>query len=298
MTISSISTSSTSNALTILSQVSTSTAQEAATRETAAVETQIQNRLNAKIAALQPPTDNAVSNAVQAQITALQTQQSQIAALSPKYGANANVLSELQDQLGNLQTAASNGDSAAFDAALSQANTYVDDLTPVNAPAPLQSDGVAGLQGVGLGIGDSLQYDLSTPSGQAAAEAAVTNAQNTVGTIFGVTTANQLLANDLSTALTTQITSLQAQQQQQQNSAQSANQSEITRLTQQAQAQEHLIELALGNTTTLANSIFASENPPAPATSPLQVLQDQVGATAASSTAAANANPAVLSLLS
>lgn len=297
MTISSISSGSNSNVLSILAQASQSTAQETVTTETAAIDKQIQNRLNAQIAALQPPADNAASNALQAQITSLQTQQTQIAALSPKYGANGTVLSELQNQLADLQVAAQNGDSASFDAALSEANALVGDLTPVNAPAPLQADGIAGLQGQGLGIGNSSQYDLSTPAGQAAAEAAVSAAQTAVGTVFGVTGANQLLANDLSTALSSQISALQSQQQQQQGASQTSTQNEITRLTNLAQTQEHLIELALGNTTTLASSIFAADNPPATVTSPLQVLENQVGATAKSSTNAANANPPILSLL-
>lgn len=297
MTVSATS-STTTNVLSVLAQASTSTAQLSVTREEGLIVNDIQNRLSAQIAAIEPPSDDAVSNALQAQLSSLESQRSKMSALSPQYGANANVLSQLQTQLANLQTAASNGDSAGFDTALSQANLYLSDLAVINPPAPLQADGIAGLKGSGLGIASSAQYDLSTPSGQTAAEAAVSAAQNTVGIVFGVTTANQLLAGDISTALGTQITQIETQQQQQESSSQSSVQAQIQQLTEQAQNQEHLIQLALGNTTTLASSIFASVDPPTAASSPLQVLQDQVGATAASSTAASNATPAILSLLS
>ena len=283
--------------LTVLAQVSTSAAQTAAARETNEIAADIQNQLGNRIAALQPATDTAVANATEAQINALQTRQSQAAALSPKFGANANALSLLQIQLANLQTAAANGNSAAFDAALSQANTDLSDLTVLSPPAPFQPDGIAGLQATGLGISSSSQYDLSTPAGQAAAAAAVSAAQTTVGNVFAATSANQLLAGDISTALTSQINQLSSQQQQQQTAAQSASQAQIQHLTQLAQEQEHVIELALGNTTELASAMFTATNPPSTVTSPLQVLQDAVGATAASSTAASNASPAILSLL-
>jgi hypothetical protein len=289
--------SANTNALSVLAQASMSTAQLGTTREIGAIDNQIQQRLNSQIAALAPPSDSAVVGYLTAQINGLQTQQSTIAALSPQYGANATTLSELQNQLGTLQTAAANGDSAGFDAALSQANTDVSNLTATNAPAPFQPDGVAALLVSGLGIGPSSQYNLSTPSGQAAASAAVTAAQNLVGQVFAVTTANQLLTGDLTNELNNTLAQLTQQQQDEQQGAQASTQAQIQTLTQQAQEQEHLIELALGNTSELASSIFSATNPPTPATSPLGVLENQVGATAQSSTAAAQASPAILSLL-
>jgi hypothetical protein len=286
-----------SNVLSVLAQVSTSAAQLAVTSENGHIAADIQDRLNTQIAALQPASDSASGNALDSQITGLQTQQSAIEALSPKYGANANFLAGLQTQLSQLQTDASNGNSADFDNTLTAANTYLNDLTAITAPAPFQADGVAGLQEAGLGIANSSAYDLSTPSGQTEAAAAVTAAQNAVSNVFSITTANQLLASDLSNALSTQITQLNSLQQQEQSSSQSSSNAEIQRLTQQAHDQEHVIELALGNTTELANSLFTSTEPTTSPTSPLEVLENMVGATAASSTAASNSSPPILSLL-
>ncbi|MGH7088112.1 MAG: hypothetical protein ACREFQ_04365 [Stellaceae bacterium] len=288
--------SSTINALSVLAQNATSSAQLAVTREIGAIDIQIEKQLNAKIAALQPPADDAVGSAIQSQITSLQAQQSQFTALSSKYGANANILPELQTALADLQTAASGGNSTGFDATLAQATVYLNDLAALGAPAPLRADGIAGLQGTGLGIASSATYNLATPSGQAAAAAAVSKAQTAVGNVFSATTSNQLLATDLSTALESRITGLQQQQQQQASTATATTQAQIQQLTQQAHNDEHLIELALGNTTTLATAIFAMANPPPLPASPFAVLLNSVGATANSSPATGT-QPPILSLL-
>src|SRR6185437_11770256 len=145
----------TTTALTVLAQVSTAAAQLANNREMALISQQIQKQLNAKIAALQPPTDTALANVTQAQITALENQRTAIGAVSTLSGANATILSDLQTQLAALQTAAGAGNSAGFDAALAAANTDVFDLTATAPPAPFQPDQVASLTGNGLGIAGS-----------------------------------------------------------------------------------------------------------------------------------------------
>jgi hypothetical protein len=284
----------TTTALTVLAEVSSSAAQLANNREMTLISNQIQKQLNAKVAALQPPADTALATAAQAQITALQNQRSAINAISTTSGSNANILSDLQTQLGALQTAAGNGDSAGFDAALAAANTEIFDLTATAPPAPFQSDRVASLKGNGLGIGNSAAYDLSTPAGQAAAAQDVSSAQDLVGLIFQTTTSNQILATGLMAALSTRINTLTSQQQQSQQSEQLQVTTQILQLTQQAQNQTHLIELALGGTSTLANELRAAATPPQPFTSVFQALQSAVGAVAGPSQQTA---PAILSLL-
>lgn len=282
--------------LTILAQAAANATKTADTTELSEIDNTIQNRLNAKIAALQPAADPAVSNVIQSQITALEKQRATITALQPQYGQNVNMLTDLQTQLANMQTAAANGDSTDFDAYLGAANSDVSNLVAVNAPAPFQSDQIAGLLGTGLGIGDSASYDLSTPSGQAAAELAVQNAQNTIGLVFQATSANQVLAGDLVNSLNTQINNLTTQQQQAQQASAAETESQILNLTQLAQNQEHLIELSLGSTSTIANVIENVDNPPQPITSPFQALQEAVGATP-STYSSQQSTPAILSLL-
>jgi hypothetical protein len=267
------------NLLTILSEASSNAAQLTNTTEISEIDAQIQKQLTAKEAALQAPPDAALTTALQNQISGLQKQQTSITDLSPKYGANANTLANLQTQLATLQTAAANGDSATFDSTLAAANIDVQDLTVVNAPAPLEPDGVAGLIGNGLGIGDSASYDLSTPNGQTAAEAAVSSAQSLVQQVFQATSSNQLVSTDLANSLATQISNLQSHLDNLEGSDQTQVQNQIARLTQQAQDQEHLIELSLGNTQTIATALYNEENPPQSITSVFGALEQAVAAT-------------------
>jgi hypothetical protein len=241
---------------------------------------------------LQQPADSAVANALQAQINALNTQQGAISTLSQSSVQNAGILSDLQHQLSDLQTDAAGGDSASFDAALTAANTDVSDLSPTTTPPPFRSDQVSSLIGHGLGIGNSASYDLTTPAGQAAAEAAINSAQTSVGQVFSLTTANELVANDATTALTSQINNLNNQSQQLDTADQTQITNETNRLTQQATDQEHLIELNLGSTSATAQMITAAINLPQPYTSVFQALQ-----AAATPNGTQNAAPAILSLL-
>ena len=286
--------SGTTTALTILAESSASATQKTNSSEMTAISQQIQNQLTAKIAALQQTPDTSVANALQSQITTLQSQSTAVNQIASTAGGNAYTLSDLQTQLANLQTEAAPGNSAGFDATLSAANTDVLNLTATSPPAPFQPDGIAGLQGNGLGIGSSSSYGLSAPSGQAAAASAVQAAQTLVGQIFQTTTANQLLAGDIGASLTAQIGTLTAQQQTQSQSDQAATTAQIAQLTTLAQNQTHLIELALGGTSAIANMVSAADNPPQPYTSVFQALEGAVGATAASN---GSQPPAILSLL-
>jgi len=282
--------------LTTLAQAASNATQLANTRELAQINSQIQNQLNNKIAALQQTIDPEINAVLQSQITALEKQREAITALSPKYGHNANELSDIQTRLANMQTAITNGDSAGFDADLSGAGTDILNLDTIAAPAPFQPDRVGGLKGTGLGIGSSASYDLSTPAGQAAAAQAVKTAQDMIGQIFSFTTTNQLLGTDLSESLSSRINGLTSQQQQSQQSDQAATDAKIQQLTQQAQNEEHLIELSLGSTNTLANALALAENPPQPVNSPFEALQNSAGATAGTYSASQSA-PAIMSLL-
>ena len=287
-----LATSSTTTALSILASVSAATAQEANTKIIAAVNQDIQNQLNTKLAALQQPADSAVANALQAQINALNTQQGAISTLSKSSVLNAGILSDLQNQLSDLQIDAAGGNSASFDASLSAANTDVSDLTPTTTTPPFQSDQVSSLIQNGLGIGNSASYDLTTPTGQAAAEAAVASAQTSVGQVFTRITSNELVANDAAAALTSQINNLNNQSQQLSAADQTQITNETNQLTQQATDQEHLIELNLGSSSATAQMITAATNPPQPYTSVFQALQ-----AAATPNGTQTAAPAILSLL-
>jgi hypothetical protein len=285
-------TASTTTALTVLASVAASTVQETNTKILATVNRDIQNQLNAKLAALQQSPDTAVLNGLQAQIAALHTQQTAISHLTASSVTNAGILSDLQNQLATLQTDAAAGNSAGFDATLSAANTDLSDLTPITPPAPFQADRVSSLLGTGLGVGNSASYDLSTPAGQAAAAAAVSNAQTAVGQVFSLITANELLANSIITALTTQVNNLTRQQQQLDAADRAQINSATSRLTQQATDREHLIELNLGSASTIARMVEAASHPPQPYTSVFQALQAAVG-----SNGTQTAAPAILSLL-
>ncbi len=296
-TVASTSTStSTTTALTVLAQVAASSAQTANTEEIANIDKLIQSRLTNQIAALEPSSDTSVSNALSSQITSLQNEQSTTQKLEAQWGANANIFPGLQDLLAELQTYAADGNSSEFDSTLAAANTDVADLTVVTAPAPYQSDQVGNLKENGLGIADSATYDLSTTSGQQAAAAAVSSAQNLIQQIFATTQSNQLVASDEVSSLTSQISSLTSLQQTAQSAGSAETQSQISALTEDAQNQENLIQLSLGTTSEIASMVSSVDNPPQPVTSVFEALQEAVGATP-STYSSSNSAPAILSLL-
>ena len=286
----------TTTVLTVLAEAAANSTQTANTEELSKIDTLIQDRLNNEIAALQPTQDSAVSNALTTQINGLQSEQSSAQKIGAQSGANASILNSLSTQLADLQTYAASGDSSDFDATLAAANVDVADLNVINAPAPYQPDQVPTLKANGLGIGNSASYDLSTPAGQQSAATAISSAQGFVAQITAATTSNQLVASDLTNSLSTQISTLTSVQQQAENSSSADVQNQIAALTEDAQNQEHLIELSLGSTKTIASMVANVENPPQPVTSVFEALQDAVGATPASYSST-QSTPAILSLL-
>lgn len=99
-----------STLLTVLAQSASLAAQQTQGQEIANIDNDITNRLNNQIAALQNNGDTAVTTALQQQITSLQNNETTVNKMATQYGANANVLADLQSQIASLQTAAANGD--------------------------------------------------------------------------------------------------------------------------------------------------------------------------------------------
>jgi hypothetical protein len=286
---------STTTALTVLAQAAANNVVQSQKVELDQIDGRMQDKLNQQIAALQNTGDSASTQAWQSQLNQIQQQNSALTTAQAQFSNNSDTLSAIQTQLDALQTAAQNGDSASFDSALSEANTGLDNLIVVNPTPPLQADGVLGLKGAGLGIESSASYDLSTPAGQAAAENDVNNAQSLIAGIFAITTNNVIVAGSVSTSLADQYNTLSATLQQAQQNDQTQIATQTQNLTQQTQDQEHLIELALGNTTQLSSVISTIDNPPAAPTSAFGVLSDAVGATA-SSYGSQGTTPPILSL--
>lgn len=284
--------------LSALAQAAQTRAQQSQTLQLAEIDKQIQNQLNVKIAAIQAAPDTAATSVLQDDVTDVSNAKTNLTTLQKAYSQNLTVITDLQTQLANLQTAAQNGDSTSFDAYLAAANTDVTDLQIVTPNPIFQPDGVAPLQGNGLGIGSSSSYDLSTSAGQTAAAAAISAAQTIVNQISTITGNNITVAGSQIDALATQYDNYNSQLQAQQSAQSSASQTEITTLTKRAQTQEHLIELALGNSQRLAASLFAQENPPSPPTSVLGVLTNAVGQTASSYQQQATADASAPSILS
>ena len=288
--------STTSNTLSVLAQAASDAAEATTNNDVKLVTSQIQAQLAAKVAALEVAPDPAVSNATQQQITSLNQQITTLTSTGNAYSGNSTVLAEISTQLAAMQTAAQSGDAAGFDQALQIAGAEIGNLNIVTPTAPFQADMIASLAGNGLGIGDSASYDLSTPAGQSAAEAAVNAAQTLLQRISVITTNNQILATSLANALTAQMNGLQAQQQQANQANSTQVQNEIQTLTQRAQDQEHVIQLALGNTQLLATALTTIETPTT-ATTPFTILQSVVGATTTATTAEQNAAAGLVNLL-
>jgi hypothetical protein len=282
--------------LTTLAQAAVNATKQAVQNEVNTINNLIQTRLNDKIAALQNSPDQAVTDALQAHITGLQNQSDTISTLQTQYTNNGGVLGDLQTQLANANTAATSGDSVDFDAAMQQANIDVSILTVVAPLGSFQPDQIDALKATGLGVQSSGAYDLSTPSGQTAAQADVQNAQNLINQISQATTNNQLIATAQIAALKAQTDGLNQQLGRLNADTRALTSDQVQRLMQQAQNQEHVIELALGNTQLLSSSLASQENPPAPVGSLFEALQNGA-ATQAGTPPAKTIFPPILSLL-
>jgi hypothetical protein len=280
----------------VLQSISQATASMTQSQQLAHIAQDLQNQLNRQLAALQPQTDQVSVDLSQHRINALQAQQKTISSLETVFGNNGNLLSDMSNQLNLMAQAATNGDGAAFDNALSALNTDLTDLTPADWNPLFQSDGIAPLKTNGINIQSSATYDLTTPAGQAAATADVTALQNQLQTIIRINGGNQTVAASQITALNGQISALQNMQFQQQTAQSQAIAQQTARLQQNMQNQLHLIELSLGQTNQLATALGASLKPPQPVTSVFGALVGSVGQTAAGVEQQLGSNPAILSL--
>jgi hypothetical protein len=281
--------------LSVLAETAATATQTAQTLQMNEINQQIQKRLGQQIAALQNAPDPTITNVYQAELTTLGKQSSALASAQKQYGANQALLTDLALQLANLQTEAQNGDAANFDKSLAAANTDVSDLGFVLPVAPYQPDGVPALKGNGLGISGSAVY-IAGPGGLAAAATDITNAQNLVGQISAATGINLSIGRAQQTAVTSEINSANAALQQIQTTTDNSTSAQIQQLTAQAQNQEHLNELELGNTELLSYALAAASQPVQPAGSVFSVLETAVGATP-STYASQQSTPAILSLL-
>ena len=280
----------------VLQSISQATASMTQSQQLAHIAQDLQNQLNRQLAALQPQTDQVSVDLSQHRINALQAQQKTISSLETVFGNNGNLLSDMSNQLNLMAQAATNGDGAAFDNALSALNTDLTDLTPADWNPLFQSDGIAPLKTNGINIQSSATYDLTTPAGQAAATADVTALQNQLQTIIRINGGNQTVAASQITALNGQISALQNMQFQQQTAQSQAIAQQTARLQQNMQNQLHLIELSLGQTNQLATALGAALKPPQPVTSVFGALVGSVGQTAAGVEQQLGSNPAILSL--
>jgi hypothetical protein len=257
----------------------------------------LQNQLNRQLAAIQPPTDQVSINLSQNRINALQAQQKTISSLETQFGNNGSILADMSNQLNLMVQAIGNGDNTAFDNALSALNTNYTILTPPSWNAIFQNDGIGQFKMAGgINIQSSASYDLSTQAGQDAATADITNVQNLIQGMLKVNGANQTVAASQLTALNGQINSLQTLQFQQQTASQQAVQKQTAQLTQNMQNQLHLIQLSLGQSTSMAAAVSAALNPPQPINSVFGALSNSIGQTAAGAVKQLGQTPAVLSL--
>ncbi len=291
-----VSATNSSNILNSLVQASQTAAQMTQQVEIDQINGAINKQLQQKIAALPDTADNAMLQVTQSQVSQLNSTLSTINTAASQFTANGNLVSTIQNLLAGLQTDAANGDSTNFDNTLATIATSVGNLQVVNPTAPFQPDQILPLKATGIGVKNSASYDLSTPAGQAAAKADIGNAQSLVNQIFSVITSNQLVATDVTSALSSQIDSLNQTMQQTQSNDQLQVAAQTSQLTQLAQDQEHLIQLALGNTSQLSTALTTMTAQTAQPSSPLEALYDAVGATASSITPQQTSD-AVLSIL-
>lgn len=244
-----------------------------------AVNNTLTTRLNNRIAQLQSQAaDTTTVELLQSQLSAATTQNTAFSQASSQYLANGTFLADLTNQLTALNTAASTGDSSGFDSALALAQTDLADLNVVAYVPGTQPDGVTNLKLNGLGIQSSATYNLSTPAGQAQAEADVANARSIVSKISTITTQNQEIAASSSAGLTADINNLNLQLNQITQNQNTTVQAEITKLQQQEQDQFHVLELTLSTSNNSASLLTGA------ASNLATVLASQSGSITASKT--------------
>ena len=281
-----------STLLNALATAYSTAAQSRTTIELDIINARIQQQTDTKIAALQGPADTVQITANQTLVSQLNNKFTTNNQFANIFSSNNNVFADLTSQLAALQTAISNGDPQGFELALQQANNDVGNLVIAPPMAPYQADNLESFKTNGLGIKSSADYDLSTAAGKAAAVADVQNAQSLVIQLSGIQTSNQILAFSIASALTTQINTINKTITEMQNENSDYISAQTDKLNQQAQIQEHLIQLGFGNSTTLGTALQQMTTSSDVATSPYDVLGNS-----SSSTTSDGSNPAVLSLL-
>ena len=233
----------------LLSATLTANAQNQSKLTQNAISNTLTTRLNKQIAQLQSQAaDTTTIQLLQSQLNAANTQNSAFSQASSQYLANERYLSDLSTQLASMNTAATAGDSATFDAALTAAQYDVADLNVVAYVPGTQTDGVVNLKLNGLNVQSSATYNLSTPAGQAQAQSDVANATSLITQITNVTLQNQSIASSSSDSFTTQINDLTRRLAEISDNQNNTVQTEISKLQQREQYQFHVIELALQNT--------------------------------------------------
>jgi hypothetical protein len=281
---------------TVLQSIAQATAAMTQSQQLANIAQDLQNQLNRQLAAIQPATDQVSIDLSQNRINLLQAQQQTISSLETRFGNNGSLLADMTNQLNLMSQAITNSDSTGFDNGLSALSTDLDDITPPAWNPIFQSDGTTQLKNAGITIQSSATYDLSSPSGQAAATADVTALQNTIQTVLAVNGANQTVSASQLTALNGQISSLQNLQYQQQTAASQAVASQTAQLQQNMQNQLHLIQLNLGKSSQIATALSAALNPPQPVNSVFGALSNAIGESASTAETQLGQNPAILSL--
>jgi len=265
-------------------------------QQLAEISQDLQNQVNRQIAALQSPVDQVSINYSQQQINSLETQQKTVSGFATIFGNNGTILADMTSQLATMAQAVTNSDGTSFDNAFTALNTDLADLGVPGYSSLFQSDGVAQLKMSGFSIQSSASYNLSSPSGQAAATADVTNATNLIENIITINGSNQSTAAAEQASLTGKISALQNLVTQEQNSATQ----EISQKTQQLQVNEsnqlHLIELNMGKTGQISDMLNSILNPPTQVTSVFAALSNAVGETAKTAETQLGQTPAVLSL--
>jgi hypothetical protein len=230
-----------------LAQIASASAQSGVNQRIQLINNALVNQLNKKIAVMKAAAQNPAIPGLEAQVSALGTQQTAYNTAASQSSNNALVLADVSLRLGTLAAAAQNGDAATFDQNLSGIVTDIGILQPTSFAPGLQSDGIAALQFSGIGIQSSANYNLGTAAGQAQAGSDVTAAQSLIQSITGVATTNQAIADSAIQAIQAQITGLNSQISNDQNSVLSSDAAQIAKLKQQEQEQFHVIELSMGN---------------------------------------------------
>lgn len=232
----------------VLTQSALDSAARLAQYRLALVQQLLQNQFAKKVNDLKAAgTDDAETNFLQVEISAAGKQKALFNSLRVRSGTNVNILTDLQGQIGALQTAAASGDAAGFDAALDNANGDISDLLLVPYNPALQPDGIEQVKGNGLGIKSSAGYDLGTPEGQSAALADLYAAQNLIARIYQTTAGNQTVAGSAADAAGSQMSALSDKLQTTAFNEQAQVATQTLRLKLQYNTQIHLIELSFAN---------------------------------------------------